>query len=117
MDQLLAASPCLTILVTSRGPLRPLGEHVHEVPPLATPDPTHLPPIDELASYEAISLFKTGRAPRSLGFSLTCRMHEPSPRFVGRWTRCHLPSNSPPPVSAHSLLTFFSVNSHGRSNP
>jgi len=54
---LLAACPELRVLVTSRAPLRVRGEHEYGVPPLGVPDLTHLPPLPELARYEAVRLF------------------------------------------------------------
>ena len=43
------ACPTLTVLATSRVPLRLGAEHVLLVPPLALPDLDRLPPPDELA--------------------------------------------------------------------
>ena len=40
--------------MTSRAPLRLSGERELPVPPLRLPNPKHLPPLDELASYEAM---------------------------------------------------------------
>ncbi len=54
---LLAACPGLTVLVTSRVPLRVSGEHEFPVPPLPVPDLGHLPPVAELAGYGAVALF------------------------------------------------------------
>ena len=54
---LLAAGPRLTVLVTSRIALRLRGEHEYAVPPLALPDPVHLPPPERLSQYEAVRLF------------------------------------------------------------
>ncbi len=55
--ELLAAAPDLKVLVTSRVVLHLSGEHEFVVPPLAVPDPTHLPPLDRLTQYEAVRLF------------------------------------------------------------
>ena len=56
--ELLAIAPGLTVLVTSRMPLHLSGEHEYAVPPLALPDPQHLPPeLAHLAQYEAVRLF------------------------------------------------------------
>ena len=54
---LLVTSPQLAVLVTSRIALRLRGEHEYAVPPLALPDPHHLPPLDRLSQYEAVRLF------------------------------------------------------------
>jgi predicted ATPase/class 3 adenylate cyclase len=54
---LLGRCPGLRVLVTSREVLHLAGEREYPVPPLATPDPDHLPPTDELARTEAVALF------------------------------------------------------------
>ena len=54
---LLAASPKLRIIVTSRSPLHLSGEQEYAVPPLGLPDTDHLPPLSELSQYEAVALF------------------------------------------------------------
>jgi predicted ATPase/DNA-binding CsgD family transcriptional regulator len=54
---LLAACPRLKLLVTSREVLHVRGERVFEVPPLALPDPKHLPDYATLARYGAVALF------------------------------------------------------------
>jgi predicted ATPase/transcriptional regulator with XRE-family HTH domain/Tfp pilus assembly protein PilF len=55
--ELLAACPDVKLLVTSRAALRIRAEHQFPVSPLATPDPAHLPPLDDLARYAAVALF------------------------------------------------------------
>lgn len=55
--ELLAGSPGLTVLVTSRAPLRVQGEHEYPVPPLQTPDPRFLRPLQVLVGYPAVDLF------------------------------------------------------------
>jgi predicted ATPase/DNA-binding CsgD family transcriptional regulator len=55
--ELLAACPALKLLVTSRAALRLSGEHEFPVPPLALPDPKHLPDLERLSQYEAVTLF------------------------------------------------------------
>jgi len=57
ISQLLAASPKLKVLVTSRVPLRLRGEREIPVPPLGLPDTRHLPSLDRLTQYEAVKLF------------------------------------------------------------
>jgi predicted ATPase/DNA-binding CsgD family transcriptional regulator len=54
---LLAACPKLKLLVTSREVLHVRAEREFAVPPLALPDPTHLPELAELSRYAAIALF------------------------------------------------------------
>ena len=66
VSELLATSHGLKILVTSRAPLELRGEHELMVPPLALPDPKHLPAIEALAQYAAVALFiERARAIRS----------------------------------------------------
>ncbi len=60
LADLLASCPALTILVTSRTVLRLRGEQEFAVPPLALPelpDPSHLPPPEDLMQYAAVALF------------------------------------------------------------
>jgi predicted ATPase/DNA-binding SARP family transcriptional activator len=57
LAELLAAAPGLTLLVTSRTPLHISGEHEFPVPPLALPDPEHLPELASLSQYESVALF------------------------------------------------------------
>ncbi|MBA3470255.1 MAG: tetratricopeptide repeat protein [Herpetosiphonaceae bacterium] len=54
---LLGAAPRLTVLVTSRTVLHIYGEQTFVVPPLAAPNPAHLPSLDLLHDSEAIRLF------------------------------------------------------------
>ena len=66
VSELLGTSHGLKILVTSRAPLGLRGEHELMVPPLALPDPKHLPAIEALAQYAAVALFiERARAIRS----------------------------------------------------
>jgi hypothetical protein len=55
--ELLAACPHLKLLVTSREVLHVRGEREFVVPPLALPDPKHLPDCETLARYGAVALF------------------------------------------------------------
>jgi predicted ATPase len=55
--ELLAISPQLKILVTSRSPLRVYGEHEFPVPPLVLPDARSMPAIEILMQYPALALF------------------------------------------------------------
>ena len=54
---LLMACPQLKVLVTSREVLHVHAEHEFVVPPLALPDPTHLPNLAELARFSSVALF------------------------------------------------------------
>jgi predicted ATPase len=56
-DALLRSAPRLTILATSREPLRVPGEVVFRVPSLAIPDPDGAGPPEALLEYEAVRLF------------------------------------------------------------
>lgn len=55
--QLLTHAPKLKILATSREGLGIPGEVTYPVPPLALPDPQHLPPSESLSQYDAVRLF------------------------------------------------------------
>src|SRR6185437_3873381 len=64
--ELLAGSPRLRIVVTSRAVLHVSGEQEFGVPPLDLPDRHHLPPLAALSQYEAVALFiERARAVRS----------------------------------------------------
>ncbi|HEU5090594.1 MAG TPA: helix-turn-helix domain-containing protein, partial [Roseiflexaceae bacterium] len=54
---LMRAAPGVTLLATSRAPLRVQGEHEIVVVPLAFPDSQYLPELDALAEYDALRLF------------------------------------------------------------
>ena len=55
--ELLARAPKLSVLATSRSPLRVYGEREYPVPPLGVPDPKHLPGLEQLSTYESVALF------------------------------------------------------------
>ena len=55
--ELLSLCPHLKIVVTSRQVLNIRSEYAFEVPPLALPNPKHLPDAAALAQYEAMMLF------------------------------------------------------------
>lgn len=71
ITRLLAGSPELKILATSRAPLRIAGEQEFPVPLLTLPDLKHLPREERLADYSAISLFLQRAREVVPGFELT----------------------------------------------
>jgi predicted ATPase len=68
---LLKAAPRMKVLVTSRAVLRLSGEREFPVPPLALPDPTHLPTLERLTEYEAVRLFMERAQAAKPGFQVT----------------------------------------------
>jgi predicted ATPase/class 3 adenylate cyclase/DNA-binding CsgD family transcriptional regulator len=54
---LLAACPKLKVVVTSRMPLHVQAEQEFAAPPLAVPNPKHVPDLGALSQYEAVALF------------------------------------------------------------
>ncbi len=50
VSELIEACRELSVLVTSRAPLRVRGEQEYPVPPLALPDPTQAPDLESVAS-------------------------------------------------------------------
>jgi predicted ATPase/class 3 adenylate cyclase len=71
VGELLALTPRVRTLATSREPLGLRGEQQYPVQPLETPDLENLPSLDRLARYEAISLFVERAAAVRQGFELT----------------------------------------------
>jgi len=57
VGDLLARAPHLSILATSRSPLRVYGEREYPVPPLGLPDPRHLPDLEQFSQFESVALF------------------------------------------------------------
>jgi predicted ATPase/class 3 adenylate cyclase/DNA-binding CsgD family transcriptional regulator len=55
--ELLATCPVLKVIVTSRAALHVRGEQEFAVPPLAVPDPKHLPDLVTISHCEAVALF------------------------------------------------------------
>ena len=55
--QALKLAPRLKLLVTSREPLHVRDEQIVLVPPLALPDPAHLPDLEHLVQIPAVALF------------------------------------------------------------
>jgi predicted ATPase/serine/threonine protein kinase len=68
---LLSACPRLKVLVTSRERLHVRAEHEFAVPPLALPDPGHLPDLAALSQYEAVALFLERAQATKPDFQLT----------------------------------------------
>jgi predicted ATPase/class 3 adenylate cyclase len=57
VGDVLAEAPGLTVLATSRSPLRIYGEREYPVPPLGLPDPRHLPDLEQFTQFESVALF------------------------------------------------------------
>jgi predicted ATPase len=70
LADLLARCPNVTLLVTSREPLRLRWEHTYRLQPLAVPDPDHLPRFEELALVPAVALFVERSRAIDTGFVL-----------------------------------------------
>lgn len=70
---LLGAFPGLTVLATSRVRLGLSGERVVPVEPLETPDPSHLPELDEIAAASGVQLFVARASAIDPTFALTER--------------------------------------------
>jgi predicted ATPase/class 3 adenylate cyclase len=68
---LVARSPGLVVVVTSREILRVSGEQEYAVPPLGVPDAVDLPPPERLAEYESVALFVERASAVVAGFALT----------------------------------------------
>jgi non-specific serine/threonine protein kinase len=73
LARLLAASPALTILATSRTPLNLYGEHVFRVSPLTLPATTIPPVVEELLTTGAVRLFVARAQAARADFALTER--------------------------------------------
>jgi predicted ATPase/transcriptional regulator with XRE-family HTH domain len=71
VSDLLSWCPRLTVLATSRAPLRLAGEHVVPVHPLAVSDPDQLPATAELAGVAAVRLFVDRAHAADPGFALS----------------------------------------------
>jgi predicted ATPase/class 3 adenylate cyclase len=57
LSDLLASATRVKAIVTSREVLGLYGEQEMQVPPLALPDPHHIPDLKTLSQYEAVALF------------------------------------------------------------
>jgi len=71
LAELLATAPQLKLLITSRVVLHLRGEKEYAVPPLALPDPKHLPPLASLSQYAAVQLFIQRAQDVKLDFQIT----------------------------------------------
>jgi predicted ATPase/DNA-binding CsgD family transcriptional regulator len=69
--ELLAASPGLRVLATSRAPLHVRGEHEYPLAPLELPGPVALASLEDLAKVEAVKLFVERARAIDPGFALT----------------------------------------------
>jgi len=70
VGELLASSPTLGVLATSRLPLRLRAEHEYPVPPLALP-PVNAASLEELRQYESVRLFVERAQAVRANFTLT----------------------------------------------
>jgi predicted ATPase/class 3 adenylate cyclase len=70
-EALLRTCPNLCILATSREAMGIAGEAAYRVPSLNTPNPAHLPSLDELEKVDSIRLFIERAATAKPGFALT----------------------------------------------
>jgi predicted ATPase/DNA-binding XRE family transcriptional regulator len=69
--ELLSSCPDLTVLITSRAPLRLRGEREYPVPPLDVPDPSRVPDVEEIVDAPAARLFVERAQEASPTFELT----------------------------------------------
>ena len=69
-DALIRAAPNLTIIATSREPLRVAGEVVFRVPSMAIPDPGQRLAPEELLRYEAVQLLSDRASATVPGFAI-----------------------------------------------
>jgi len=71
LSELLAFSPIVYILATSREPLRLYGEQQYAIPPLQVPDLETTQSASELVGYEAVTLFTQRAQAIDPAFQLT----------------------------------------------
>jgi predicted ATPase len=83
-DRLLRLAPQLTIVATSREPLRVAGEVVFRVPSLDIPNPEQPPPLEQLRAFESVSLFVDRAAAAAPGFDLDAENAEDVARICFR---------------------------------
>jgi predicted ATPase/DNA-binding winged helix-turn-helix (wHTH) protein len=70
VESLLVAAPRLSILATSREPLRASGETILHLPPLAVPPAGAVLSVTEVMGYSAVQLFVSRARARQQGFAL-----------------------------------------------
>ncbi|MGW4568363.1 BTAD domain-containing putative transcriptional regulator [Streptomyces sp. NPDC004561] len=70
-SEVVAGCPGVSVLATSREPLRSYGERTFRVPSLELPDPRRLPPLADLERFASVRLFVERAADVSPGFRLT----------------------------------------------
>lgn len=68
---MLEHAPHLKVFLTGREPLQIRGEWTVQVPPLALPDPAHLPDLQTLGQIPAVALFLQRASEVDPGFTLT----------------------------------------------
>jgi hypothetical protein len=88
LAEMLARSPRVKLLVTSREPLHIAGEQVFPVPPLALPDPKHVSGPEDLVPYASARFFVSARSPRSRTSGSPRKMPPRSPNSACAWTAC-----------------------------
>lgn len=71
LEPLLSTASTVKALVTSRVPLHLYGEQEFPVPPLALPDPQHLPDLEALTQFETVTLFAERAAAANPDFAVT----------------------------------------------
>jgi predicted ATPase/DNA-binding XRE family transcriptional regulator len=71
ISALLGSCPDLTVLITSRAPLRLRGEREYPVSPLEVPDPSGVPEVEEIIGVPAARLFVERAQEASPTFELT----------------------------------------------
>ena len=71
LADLLSHAPDLTILATSRTPLKIYGEYEYLVPPLTLPDPTRLTDLPHVRQADAVTLFVQRAQAIAPDFALT----------------------------------------------
>ncbi len=73
VERLLAAAPYVSVLATSREPLRQAGEVVYHVAPLAVPDADAPMSLDALVAFDAMRLFRDRAVAAQPAFAITER--------------------------------------------